>query len=69
MEIRIWRRFFITPFLRVNLYTRGFTVSLGHNEIGWITFGKSGVRGTIPTGIPGVYLSERVRWKDLPPRS
>jgi hypothetical protein len=65
MEIRIWKRVYITPFIRITFYTRGFTVAVGHNGIGWISFGKSGVRGTIPTGIPGVYLSEKVRWKDL----
>jgi hypothetical protein len=65
MELRIWRRFNIGPFLRITFYTRGFTVGVGHNGIGWLTFGKSGVRGTVPTGIPGVYFSEKVRWKDL----
>jgi len=27
---------------------------VGHNGLGWLTFGKFAVRGTIPTGIPGV---------------
>jgi hypothetical protein len=63
MELRIWKRFCVTPWIRLNFYTRGFSLSVGHNGIGWITFGKSGVRGTIPTGIPGVYLSQKVRWK------
>jgi hypothetical protein len=61
MEVRIWRRIYLCPWIRLNLYTRGFSISLGHRSIGWLTFGRRGVTGTLSTGIPGVYLSERWR--------
>jgi hypothetical protein len=38
MELRIWKRIYLSPFARLNLYTKGFTISLGHRAIGWITF-------------------------------
>jgi hypothetical protein len=63
MEIRIWKRVFLTPFIRLNFTNGGVSVSFGHRGLGWLTIGKSGIRGTIPTGIPGVYLSEKERWK------
>jgi hypothetical protein len=65
MELRIWKRVFITPFIRLNLYTRGFSVSFGHRGLGWITLGKRGIRETLNTPIPGVYLSEGQQWKDI----
>jgi hypothetical protein len=67
MEIRIWKKIYLTPWIRLNLYTKGWSLSFGHNGIGWLTIGKSGLRGTISTEIPGVYLSEKERWKDLKP--
>lgn len=65
MELRIWKRIYLTPFVRINLYTRGFTVSVGKRGLGWITFGRRGIRGTVPTGIPGVYLSQGESWNRL----
>jgi hypothetical protein len=62
MQLRIWRRIYLTPFVRLNIYTKGFTISFGHFRIGWLTFGRRELRATVPTGVPGVYLSERQRW-------
>jgi hypothetical protein len=65
MQLRIWKRVFLTPFVRLNFYTRGVTVSFGKRGLGWITFGRRGVRATVPTGIPGAYLSEAQTWGRL----
>jgi hypothetical protein len=34
MELRIWKRIYLTPWIRLNLYTRGFSISVGHSRIG-----------------------------------
>jgi hypothetical protein len=34
MELRIWKRIYLTPFIRLNLYTRGLTISFGHRGLG-----------------------------------
>jgi hypothetical protein len=52
MQLRIWKRIYLSPFVRLNL----FTISFGHREIGWITFGLHGVKETLDTPLPGVYL-------------
>jgi hypothetical protein len=65
MELRIWKRIYLTPFVRLNLYTRGFSISFGHRGLGWLTFGRRGIRGTLPTGIPGIYLTEGENWGQL----
>ena len=65
MELRIWKHVYLTPFIRLNLYTRGFSVSFGHRRCGWITFSKRGIRETLDTPIPGVYLSEGQQWEDI----
>jgi hypothetical protein len=65
MELRIWKRIYLSPFVRVNLYTRGFTISFGHRGIGWITFGRRGIRETLDAPVPGVYLSEGQRWREI----
>jgi hypothetical protein len=65
MELRIWKRIYLSPFVRLTLYAEGFTISFGHRGIGWITFGRRGIRETLDTGIPGVYLSEGQRWRDI----
>ncbi len=33
MQLRIWKRIYLTPFVRLNLYTRGFSISFGHRRI------------------------------------
>ena len=32
MELRIWRRIFLSPFVRLNFYTKGFTISFGRRD-------------------------------------
>lgn len=59
------KRFYLLPWLRINLYTRGVSLSIGKNGLGWITFGRRGIRGTVPTGIPSIYLSEAQSWNSL----
>jgi len=66
MELRIWKRIYITPFVRLNLYGRGFSISFGHRGIGWLPFGRRGIRGTVPRPVPGVYLSQGETWTRLP---
>jgi hypothetical protein len=66
MELRIWRRIYLTPFIRLNLYTRGFSVSVGHKNIGWLTFSRRVLRATIdlqgvPIGIDGRLEAQRNR--------
>jgi hypothetical protein len=62
MPLVIRKHIYFSPFVRLNLYTRGCTVSFGHRSIGWITLGRRGIRETIPTGIPGAYLTESQSW-------
>jgi hypothetical protein len=63
MELRVFKRIYLTPFVRLNLYTRGFSISFGKRGLGWISFGQRGVRETLSTPIPGVYLTESQPWK------
>jgi hypothetical protein len=65
MELRIWKRIFLTPWIRLNLYTQGFSISVGHSRIGWITFGRRGIRATLDTGVPGTYVTEGRTWGQL----
>jgi hypothetical protein len=65
MQLRIWRRIYLSPFVRLNLYTRGFTISFGHRRIGWIAFGRRGIRETLDTPLSGIYLSEGQQWRDI----
>jgi hypothetical protein len=52
MQLRIWKRISLTPFVRLILYTRGFSISFGHRRISWITFSKHGIRETLHTPCP-----------------
>jgi hypothetical protein len=36
MDLGIWRRIYLCPFVGVNFYTKGFTVSFGHRRLGWL---------------------------------
>jgi hypothetical protein len=65
MELRILKHVYITPWIRLNLYTKGWSLSLGHRRMGWITVGPRGIRGTLDTPVSGIYLSESRSWKDL----
>jgi SpoVK/Ycf46/Vps4 family AAA+-type ATPase len=65
MELRIWRRIYLCPFVRLNCYTKGFTVSFGHRGWFWLAIGRRGLRATLPTGYPGAYLTEGRTWDEL----
>ena len=69
MQLRIWKTFYVCPFIRVNIFNRGISVSFGHAKLGWATIGPRGLRGTLDTGIPGVYLTERATWAQIRSRS
>jgi hypothetical protein len=65
MELRIWRRIYLCPFARLNLYASGVTVSFGRRRWFWLTIGRQGIRLTLPSGLPGAYLTEGRTWKEL----
>jgi hypothetical protein len=66
MELRIWKRIYLSPFIRLNIYTRGFTVSFGHARIGWVTLGRRGVRETLEVpGVSGLYVTENQCWSQI----
>jgi hypothetical protein len=45
MELRIWKRIYLMPFIRLNLYTRGLTISFGHRGLGWTLSDGAGFAG------------------------
>jgi hypothetical protein len=65
MQLRIWKRVYLSPFVHLNLYTRGFSISFGRRRIGWITFSKRTIRETLHTPVPGVCLSEGQLWQEI----
>jgi hypothetical protein len=64
-QVQIWKSLCLSPSVRLNLDTKGFTISFGYRGIGWITFERRGIRETLDTGIPDVYLSEGQRWHQI----
>ena len=58
MQLSIWKQIYLTPLVRLNLYTREFSISLGHRRIDWNTSGKRGIWETLRASVFGVYLSE-----------
>ena len=62
MELRVLKYFYLTPWIRLNLFTKGFSISFGEARLGWITVGKSGLTETIDTGVSGVYVKDSQRW-------
>jgi hypothetical protein len=62
MQLLIRKYIYLTPFIRLNFFTQDFSVSFGHKSLAWITLGRRGIRETIPTGIPGAYLTESQPW-------
>jgi hypothetical protein len=65
MELRILKHVYLSPWIRLKLYTKGWSLSFGHRRLGWITVGPRGIRGTLDTPVPGVYITESRSWKDL----
>ena len=53
MQLRTWKRIYLTPLVRLNLHTRRLSISFGHRRIGWITFSKRGIRETLHMPVPG----------------
>jgi hypothetical protein len=52
MQIRSLKSIYIGPWIRLKLYTKGFSISLGHRGIGWVTIGNRGIRETLDAPIP-----------------
>jgi hypothetical protein len=67
MKLVIRKHVFLGPWARLNIFNSGFSVSLGHRSLGWITLGKRSVTESIDTGVSGVYLQDSQRWSDLRP--
>ena len=65
MQIRSLKSIYIGPWIRLKLYTKGFSISLGHRGIGWVTIGNRGIRETLDAPIPGVYLTQEQRWDEV----
>jgi hypothetical protein len=65
MQLMIRKRIFLTPFVRLNIFNSGFSLSLGHRSLGWLTLGRRGITETIDTGVSGVYLTDSQRWDEL----
>ena len=61
------KHIFLTPFIRLNIYNSGFSLSVGHRSIGWITLGRRGITESVPIA-SGVYLQESQRWDELRPQ-
>jgi hypothetical protein len=64
MKLVIRKYVFLCPWVRLNIFNSGFSVSLGHRGIGWITLGRRGIRESVPIA-SGVYLQDSQRWPDL----
>ena len=62
MQIRIFKRLNISPFVRLTFTNAGISISFGHRSIGWLTFGRRGVSETIDTPVSGVYLRDSQSW-------
>jgi hypothetical protein len=65
MQLRIYKHIYLGPWIRLNIFNRGISISCGHRSMGWFTIGPPGFRETLDTPIPGVYLTETQRFKDL----
>jgi len=37
MELRILKHVYLSPWIRLNLYTKGWSISFGHRLLGWLT--------------------------------
>jgi hypothetical protein len=65
MQLRFFRRVFIGPFIRLNFTNGGLSISFGRRGVAWLTFSRRGIRLTADTPVPGLYVSDSTRWKDL----
>jgi hypothetical protein len=65
MKLVIRKYVFLCPWVRLNIFNSGFSVSVRHRSLGWITLGRRGITETIDTGVSGVYLKDSQRWNEL----
>jgi hypothetical protein len=65
MKLRLWKKIFITPFIRLNLSNGGLSISFGHRGAGWLTLSRRGLTWTANTGVPGLYVTDSTRWKNF----
>ena len=66
MQIRFYRRVFLSPVVRLTISNGGLSISFGHRSIGWATFGRRGLRTTLDVpDAPGVYLVDSWQWGKL----
>jgi hypothetical protein len=56
MELRIWKRIYLCPFVRLSLYTRGFTISFGHRGLGGLASAGAGFEAPCRRYPRGLYL-------------
>lgn len=47
MRLQFLKRVYLTPFVRLNFYTQGVSISFGHTRIGWLTFGRHAIWQTV----------------------
>ena len=65
MKLMIRKPVLITPYIRLNIFNSGFSVSVGHARLGWLTLGKRGIRESFDTPIPGIYVVDSQPWDKL----
>jgi hypothetical protein len=61
MKLVIRKRVSLGPFVRLNIFNSGFSVSLGHRSLGWITLGRRGIRESVSVA-SGIYATEGQTW-------
>jgi hypothetical protein len=62
MELMIRKRVQFGPCVRLNIFNSGLSVSVGHKNLGWLTFGKRGITESIDTPVSGVFLRDGQPW-------
>jgi hypothetical protein len=65
MNIRIFKRINLGPFVRLTITNSGWTVGFGYRGIGWLTFGKRGLTETLDTPVSGIYVKDSQPWDQL----
>jgi hypothetical protein len=64
MESRIWKHVYLSPWIRLNFYTGGFTLSFGlaKPKLRLDNFLQAGRQAKRWIRLPDVYFSESRRW-------
>jgi hypothetical protein len=60
MSLRLFKEIYATPWLRLNIFNRGISLSIGHRFPWLYTIGPRGFRETIDV-MPGVFITETQR--------